>query len=221
MESEAKSALGRKFDCRHNQNLCLSHLSCLQGWVLSSNGYGQTTCDSSTIYTGPCFACQDTIRAVFDNEAAFSFTVSIVEPVQYFVESVAVLSAESNEAGAGMVLGLSVLPHDVSFYKIKTREVSKPAINVNGYFADPNVYPFGLPDHDPRSGDAMWVPVDSDNSNEIDTASTGILAPPWRDGSVVWPIPTERIKNPRVTSLSELWYAKCHGYRKHRLVRAF
>ncbi len=31
----------------------------------------------------------------------------------------------------------------------------------------------------------------------------------------------KRIKNPRVTSLSELWYAKCHGYRKHRLVRAF
>ncbi len=189
-----KIGVGEEIKLTARPSSLLRSLSCTYGSMV---GNIQTTTVSSTIYTGPGLPCYDTIRASFECGVSAMVNVNVVAPSGCLAQNTTSLTVGLNLAGVAMLNELFLLPLDVNFYKIETREVPMAAINVHGYFANPLIYPNGFPAHDASVGAGRWIVVkDSFNANGHDEASTGYLNQPWSDGDVVWPIPVEwRMKN--------------------------
>lgn len=87
-----------------------------------------------------------------------------------------------------MILDLTLLPTNVSFYGIEVKEVGCASTNATCYFAEPSHTNLWI--HSPAQGSDVWTGATMANQAGSDAAGTIALLSPWGiGGQMTWRIP--------------------------------
>lgn len=148
-------------------------------WSVSGGGTVSPPSGNATIFTAADKATESIVTATI-GASHFATSLTVVTPNG--VTGVKVFDYESGPGYAGMRIRLRVQPTNVSFYRVMIKELSAPASNIMGYFA--NSPP---PNHD--AGDFLFL----DQANRVccDDAAVGPNHnfPPYSPGQFDWVIP--------------------------------
>lgn len=128
---------------------------------------------------GDTRANSTTLRATFDTGDYHDIVWTVVEPNGETGQKTSSLTFQSGTQGAGMILQVTTLPTDVSFYNVEMLEVDKGTVNISGYYLAHTP-----PNHTPNPN---WITLTNDN-NWSDTASFFGAPKPWTTGAYDWNI---------------------------------
>jgi hypothetical protein len=158
-------------------------------WSTSTGGV-QPTNGIATIFTAPSNAANATVSVNYGGGTC-TLQFSAIEPSGILASNRPQTGFSVNQAGAGMINTLWLLPPTVSFYRVQWMEVPATSNLVQtGYYANTNFFP--NPEiHDAAHGAGKWIGTRRwDNLMGFDTATSGVEgAQPWAAGTLTWPIP--------------------------------
>jgi hypothetical protein len=164
-------------------------------WSVSGGGLSATNGGAVTFTAtsnAPAGGAPATVTAQVNNDAAVTLNFNVFPPgAPDIVDVTSLKTYDIGSAGAGMNLQIYYGPLNVSFYRVSLLEVGENASNIQGYFANTNLWttnPAVALKHNPNS----WTPLDQNNSlGDQAFSQLGGFPQPWSVGQFTWVIPNE------------------------------
>jgi hypothetical protein len=156
-------------------------------WAVSAGGLDMTT-GNAVWFTAPSNAASATVTVNVAGTAKFEIKFEVKEPSSALMTTNGAYAPDSfipGQQGVCMRLLITLLPLDVSFYRVGFKEISGPANNITGYFTN---FPATNLAH---AANPNWASVNPSNRAQgQDHAHISDFANlPWAAGGFDWVIP--------------------------------
>ena len=146
----------------------------------------------NAFFEAPGHATQVKVTATFENGESCSVHLDIKEPSGYLVFNHGPskrVSFQEGQLGVAHHFDIWLMPTNVSFGNVKTREIATISTNATGYFTDTTLWPAAQLDHANMGADGTWESTPENNAIE-DTVALLICPEPWSNGMFSWTIPS-------------------------------
>lgn len=151
-------------------------------WSVSSGTLSATN-GGSTTFTAPGVAGTSKVTGTVEN-VTLTLTFGVVAPSQITYQFASARTFPAGLQGVGMWTTVTLLPINVSFYRVQYLELPSGATNVTGFFA--TLPPSNL-EHPVNPN---WVGFTEANiANSSDYAGFDSVPPPWYSSEYDWNIP--------------------------------